>query len=132
MLYNRRQPMDVYCWTYIHKSLLMTSAFGSIGLPASDGSLRLLKCCPPSGGSTNAALSSAKPPFQHLKSPTSIGSSDCLPRALSLQLRNRLSYVGDSGSSVNLISDIHRRSIRILLLMDTDNTINALKKRSNS
>ncbi|CAH2210149.1 jg586, partial [Pararge aegeria aegeria] len=63
--------------------------------------------CPPRWGPTNAALTSSGLPFQHLGNPTSILSPNYVPGLLPLQLRDSLSYVGNSGSSTNLhISDL--------------------------
>ncbi|CAH2241637.1 jg3040 [Pararge aegeria aegeria] len=63
--------------------------------------------CPPRWGPTYAAFTGAGSPFQHLKTPTSIGSPSYVPRPLPLQLRDSLSYVGNSSSSTDLlISDL--------------------------
>ncbi|CAH2255217.1 jg7259 [Pararge aegeria aegeria] len=63
--------------------------------------------CPPSWGPTYAAFNGTGSPFQHIKSPTSIGTPIYGPRPLPLQLRDSLNCVGNSSSSTDLlISDL--------------------------
>ncbi|CAH2237239.1 jg11209 [Pararge aegeria aegeria] len=54
-------------------------------------------------GPTNAAFTCAGSPFQHLGTPTSIGSPNYVPCPLPLQLCDSLRYVGNSGFSTDLL-----------------------------
>ncbi|CAH2265384.1 jg13339 [Pararge aegeria aegeria] len=93
---NRRPLLDIG----LMYGVLLYTALGR--LPPAAPSYSPDVICPPRWGPTYAAFIGAGSPFQHLKTPTSIGSPSYVPRPLPLKLRDSLSYVGNSISSTDL------------------------------
>ncbi|CAH2217856.1 jg26445, partial [Pararge aegeria aegeria] len=85
-----------------HRSFVGSSTIHGPGPLASSGSSDLPEVtCPPRWGPTYDAFTGAGSPLQPVK--TSIGSPSCVPCPVHLQLRDSLSYVSNSSSSMDLL-----------------------------
>ncbi|CAH2208981.1 jg21310 [Pararge aegeria aegeria] len=82
---NRRPLLDIG----LLKGVPQYTVKGRLPPAAPSGSPDVI--CPPRWGPTYAAFTGAGSPFQHLKTPTSIGSPSYVPCLLPLKLRDSLS-----------------------------------------